>query len=200
MSKNKSFKHFLAVFSSILIFVIATGCSQVQTPKTISALSADFFGLGEELARQLVENRRRSFGLEEQLIFMTIADLDDLHRTSKFGRTLSESLATSLFKYGYGITELRKVAGVLVKNKGGELILSRESVRLAKQHKAGAILAGTYSMTPGSVIINIKLLDAASQDVLSVAGMELNRSHTINYLLANKPGMSDSELSGYENF
>ena len=169
-----------------------------QAGRPVSVLAPDFFGIGEELSRQLINNRRRSFGLDEKLIMTTIVNLDDLRQTSKFGRALSEAMATRLFQHGYGVVELRKLGSVRVKNNGGELVLSRESALLAKQHTAGAIVAGTYSMTPKSVIINIKLLDTTSQEVLSVAGMELRRSHNINYLLADQVGMVDSQLSGEE--
>ncbi len=184
----------------VMFAFFATGCSTNNNAKTISALSPDFFGIGDELARQLVENRRRSFGVEEKLIFTTVVNLDNLNHTTKFGRTLTESMATSLFQYGYGVVELRKSGAILIRDNAGELVLTRESKRLAKQHQAGAVVAGTYSVTPDSVIINIKLLDSVSQDVLSVAGLELGRSHTINYLLSDQIGMIDSKLSGSENF
>lgn len=183
------------------LLIVFAGCVKTSSSKAITAHVPDFFGVGQELSLQLVENRRRSFGKGERLIFTTIVNIDDLGHTSRFGRTLSESMATSLFQLGYGVVELRKQANVLVKDKEGELVLSRISSRLAKQHAAEAIVAGTYSMTPTSVIINIKLLDAMSKEVLSVAGLELNRSHSINSMLGELQqfGMVDSELSGYEN-
>lgn len=195
--KDMRFTYFVLL---VMLGGALMGCGRVDTGKTVSVLAPDFFGVGDELARQLIDNRRHSFGREEKLIFTTVVNLDDLHQTSKFGRALSESLATRLFQYGYGVVELRKVASVLIKDRSGELVLSRESERLAKEYEAHAIVAGTYSMTPNSVIINVKILDALSQEVLSVAGLELQRSHTVNYLLADKSGMADSELSGYENF
>lgn len=190
----------IMILAAVLLFLALPGCSRLDPGKTVSVLAPDFFGIGEELARQLIDNRRHSFGNDEKLIFTTVVNLDDLRQTSRFGRALSESLATRLFQYGYGVVELRKVASILVKDRSGELVLSRESARLAKEYQAHAIVAGTYSLTPNSVIINIKLLDALSQEVLSVAGMELQRSHTVNYLLADNPGLADSKLSGYENF
>lgn len=181
-----------------MLLIACAGCGVEEPAKAVSVRSPDFFGIGEELAQQLIANRRQDFGFDERLVFTTLVNLDDLRQTSKFGRTLSESLATSLFEHGYGVVELRKIDNILVKDKSGELVLSRETKRLATQHEADAIVAGTYSMTPGSVIINIKVLDVGSQDVLSVGGLELHRSHTINYLLADRAGMVDSSLSSYE--
>jgi hypothetical protein len=61
-----------------------------------------------------------------------------------------------------------------------------------------SIVTGTYSLTPTTVIVNVRLLDAGSQEVLSVAGMELQRSHNINYLLAGDGALVDGRLSAYE--
>jgi TolB-like protein len=163
----------------------------------VSVPPTDFFGLGDELARQLVANRQD--GAEgERLIFTTLVSLDDLRKTSKFGRTMSESLATQLFQHGYGVVELRKSANIMVQAGNGEMVLSRDATRLAKQYEANAIVAGTYSLTPKTVIVNVKLLDVHSDAVLSVAGMELERSPSINYLLTEQVGLVDEQLSGLE--
>ncbi len=180
-----------------LLLSLSVGCGKAPGPQTVSALAPDFFGIGEELARQLIANRRDG-GEGARLLFTTLVNLDDLRQTSKFGRTMSESLATQLFQHGYGVVELRKAANIMVQTKNGEMILSRDAARLAGQYEANAIIAGTYAMTPKTVIINVKLLDVHSEEVLSVAGMELERSPTINYLLAEQVGLVDAQLSGYE--
>ena len=183
------------LLSLLLSFLV--GCNTVQGPQAVSTLAPDFFGVGEELARQLIANRRDGVG-GERLLFTTLVNLDDLRQTSKFGRTLSESLATQLFKHGYGVVELRKTTNIMLQAKNGEMVLSRDAARLAGRYEANAIVAGTYAMTPNTVILNVKLLDVHSEEVLSVAGMELERSATINYLLADQVGLVDAELSGFE--
>lgn len=174
-----------------------TGCGGAPGQQTMSVLNPDFFGIGEELARCLVVNRRDGGG-SERLIFTTMVNLDDLRQTSKFGRTLSESMATQLFQHGYGVVELRKAANIMIQSPHGEMVLSRDATRLAKQYEANAIVAGTYALTPKTVIINVKLLDADSNAVLSVAGMELERSANIDYLLAEGVGLVDEKISGFE--
>ena len=187
----------IAVFILVALISLLAGCRETPAPQRLAALAPDFFGVGEELARQLIANQREG-GDGDRLIFTTLVNLDDLHQTSKFGRTLSESLATQLFQHGYGVVELRKTASIMVLDKTGEMVLSRDTVRLAGQYEANALVAGTYSLTPKTVIINVKMLDVRSQEVLSVAGMELERSAPINYLLADQVGLVDAALSGFE--
>lgn len=181
-----------------LILLFATGCATKSQKATTAIATPNFFGIGEELTRQLIKNRRNPKGYGERLIFTTMVNLNKLDKTSKFGRILSESLGTNLFKHGYGVEEIRKISTILVKDNYGELVLSRDAAKLAKQHNCDLIVAGTYAVTPSTVIINVKFLDALSSEVLSVAGMELQRSTAINYLLADKKGVFDAKLSSYE--
>lgn len=187
----------LLLFPFLLMAMLLPGCGTHTASLPASAVAPDFFALGEELARQLIANRR---GAErgEPLIFTTLVNLDNLRQTSKFGRAMSEALATQLFQHGYGVTELRKASTIMVVDNNGEMVLSRDVKRLASQYEANAIVAGTYALTPKTVIINVKLLDVHSQAVLSVAGMEMERGQAINFMLNEQVGLLDAPLSGYE--
>ncbi|MFZ5776182.1 MAG: FlgO family outer membrane protein [Thermodesulfobacteriota bacterium] len=183
----------------LLLLLALAGCGQpAVTGGTASVLTPDFFGVGDELALQLASGLRGSGG--QRLILTTVVDLDNLSHTNRFGRTLTEAMSTSLFRHGFGVVEVRKAAELLIKDPGGELMLTRDTSLLARQHQAAAVVAGTYSLTPTTVIINLKLLDAGSQQVLSVAGMELQRSRAINHLLAagGSSRGGDAQLSAYE--
>jgi TolB-like protein len=175
------------------------GCvPPATTGGTASVVTPDFFGVGEELALQLTSGMRGARG-GQRLILTTVVDLDNLYATTRFGRTLTEALSTSLFRHGFGVVEIRKSAELLIRDNRGELMLTRDAKLLAKQQQAAAILTGTYSLTPTTVILNLRLLDAGSQQVLSVAGLELQRSRNINHLLAVGGGaLGDALLSGQE--
>ena len=86
----------------------------------------------------------------------------------------------------------------MIKNNSGELMLSRNAELLAKELEVHAIVVGTYALTPNSVIVNLKMLEVDSQDVVSVAGLEIQRSPNINHLLANSDGSVEIALSAYE--
>ena len=179
--------------------LLLAGCvPPATTGGTASVVTPDFFGVGEELALQLTSGMRGARG-GQRLILTTVVDLDNLYTTTRFGRTLTEALSTSLFRHGFGVVEIIKSAELLIRDNRGELMLTRDAKLLAKQQQAAAILTGTYSLTPTTVILNLRLLDAGSQQVLSVAGLELQRSRTINHLLAAGGGaLSDAQLSAKE--
>lgn len=174
------------------------GCGGVKPGGTVSVASPDFFGFGDYLARQLVAGRGGGAGNGERIILTSMVNLDNLQETSAFGRTLTEALSTCLFRYGFQVAEVRKAQAVFIRDQEGELLLSRDAAQLAKGQQVQSIVSGTYSLTPTTVIVNVRLLAAGSQDVLSVAGMELQRTHNINYLLAGDGSLVDGRLSVYE--
>ena len=181
------------------LFLVVTGCVRSNAAFTESASAGnDFFGIGNELSRQLSQNYKKARDNNERLILTTVVSLDDLYQTTRFGRTLTEALSTCLFQYGFGVVEIRKSEDLLIKGKAGELILTRDAALIARQQEARAIVAGTYSLTAGSVIINLKLLGADSSEVLSVAGMEIPRGGAIDSLLSGSSGLVDGQLSAYE--
>lgn len=182
------------------IFALLCGCGMFEqrTGGTVSVVTPDFFGVGEGLARQLVANMSRPLNKQKRLILTTIVNIDDLYQTSRFGRTLSESLSTRLFSHGFGVIDVRKSDDLLIKNGAGELMLTRDAALIAHEHEAEAIIAGTYALTAQTVIVNVKMLDAGSRDVISVAGLEIQRSSSVDDLLAGSFDSKDVRLSAYE--
>jgi len=164
---------------------------------TVSVMSPDFFGLGENLARQLQLNHRQELK-GERVIMTSLVPLDNLQHPSGFGLIMTEALATQLFHHGVEVVETRKAKSVIMRDKQGELVLTRDGNSIARQQEASAIVAGTYSLTPQTVIVNIRLLSAVSSEVLSVAGMEIQRSPAINALLAQNAETGEMRLSAYE--
>lgn len=185
-----------------IVLLLLAGCSilRPRSGGTVSVITPDFFGIGENMAIQLKSNLRQPLGNDKRLIIATFVNIDDLYKTSRFGRTLAEALSTRLFKHGFGVVEVRKSGELLIKSAAGELMLTRDAALIAEQHEVEAIVAGTYSLTPSTVIVNAKLIEASSQRVLSVAGIEIQRSGNINYLLAasGSSGVEDAVLSAYE--
>ena len=187
------------VFGMVFILVVlAGGCGgHKRTGGTVSVMSPDFFGLGENLARQLKLNHRQELA-GERVIMTSLVPLDRLENPSGFGLIMAEALATQLFHHGVEVIETRKARSIIMRDDQGELVLSRDGSSIARQQEATAIVAGTYSLTPQTVILNIRLLSAASSSVLSVAGLEIQRSPAINALLAQGPGSGSLQLSVYE--
>lgn len=185
---------------SVLLITVAllTSCSTLQGDPQLSRNDGNFFGLSKVIADELLAGDKGNLDKNGRIILTTFVNLNDLYQTSGFGRSMTEALSTELFQLGYKTLEIRKTPKIYVKNGKGELGLSRDASVLARQHNAQAILTGTYSLTPTTVILNVKILSAFSKDVLSAAALEIKRTDNIDYLLTKNKETTIGQISAYE--
>lgn len=118
------------------------------------------------------------------IVITTFVDLNDLGKTSVFGRMMAEKMIDEMTKMGFHVVEFRKSQDIFVKKDGGEFILTRDVTELSKVTNAMAVLAGTYLATSKSVIINARLIDIKTPRVLSTASYDIERNDEVEGLLS----------------
>ncbi len=187
-------------FISICFFLVfLASCARVPLPQEAGHPLPDFLAVGTKLADQLADSRRPprpSSG--ERLVVASLVSLDDLEKTSSFGRAISEAVSAALFRRGFEVLEIRKTPDIYLEKRLGTLVLSRNAAVLARQQQLRSVVAGTYSLTPTSVIVQVKMLATDSADVLAVAGLEIVRNTGVNHLLADAGSGLVGPLSAYE--
>ncbi len=127
-----------------------------------------------EIAQQLLRNFRDESGPSGPVAVATFVDLNNLYRTSPFGRYIAEQLMGELQRAGFNVVEIRKADSIMVKPKYGEYGLSREIQELARQSSARYILAGTYVTKGRYILINARLISNENNLVAS-SGLKILR-------------------------
>jgi len=200
-----------AVVSILVFFIIAAGCAPMGDQgqpvtrdrgaiRPAVAAMPTIFHVAAGIASQIRANMRGESLQEWPCIVTTLADIDDLQRSSRFGRVLAEAIGSELFKQGGVVRDVRSARSLFVQPQNGELILSRDVEKLAEDVDARAVLAGTYSVGATSVVVNIRMIDFMTGDIISVAMTELARTRTIDSLLLN-PEKREQEATptAYDN-
>ena len=113
----------------------------------------------------------------------TIANLNDLHTTSAFGRVFAEQLISELVMRGYEVVELRHTDALQFMGNTGEFALSRDLGAVRNNRQLAAVLAGTYVDAPQTVYVNVRLIDPASSMILSTGSVEIGKSYEMARLL-----------------
>lgn len=133
---------------------------------------------------QLLQNipAGRALNKHQPLIVASLVNIDDL-TSSRLGRMLSEQLATRLTRNGYRVVELKLRDTIFVKQLQGELLLSREIKDITVNHKAQAVLVGTYAESRGQVYITIKLVGVADNLAVSAHDYVLPLNSNVRSLL-----------------
>ncbi len=176
----KSFytKH-IAIFITLAIMPIFSGCAKEILYKKFAADSAGFVNkytesfvqlnvATKEIVRQLLHNLKNK-ELDKKLVVTSFVNLNNFQQTTSGGRLLAESMINELYSRGMKVVDYRG-QGALVVNKNGEFHLTRNPDALRSEIMDTYILAATYfTITDKKIIINARILDSHTGDVLSTA-------------------------------
>jgi hypothetical protein len=103
----------------------------------------------------------------QPIVVATLVDIDDLERSSSFGRIVSEQIASRLAMLGYTPIELKLRGNVYVRAPQGELALSREVARVAREHRAPVVVVGTYAHAGHQIFVSLKAVAVDENRILS---------------------------------
>lgn len=95
------------------------------------------------------------------------AEIDDLTRSSSFGRVASQQLVPQLTAAGYAVKEMLLRDSVYISASHGEFLLSREISEISTEHDAQAVLVGTYAVGENNVFVTARLIRTADSVILA---------------------------------
>ena len=163
------------------------GVSQVVSIPSANVMPT-IFQVAQGLALQLRRNLREENLQAWPCIVTSLADINNLNSSSRFGRLLAEAVSSQLFRQGGVIRDIRSAGALFVQPRNGELILSRNARNLAGEMDARAVIAGTYGRGATSVAVNIRMIDLHTRAVVSVAMTEIALTPAIAVLLEKEKG------------
>jgi len=118
-----------------------------------------------------------------KILVVTFVNIDDLDKTTTFGRMQAEIIATQLSQYGMDVVEVKLMSSLYIKEKTGEFYLSRDIRKLSHKYKANLILAGSYAIALDKVYISAKLISPEDNTVWSAVSYALNQGPNTMKLL-----------------
>lgn len=161
----------------------SAGISPVSGPVIQASNFPTIFHVARGLALQLEQNMRDGSLAEYPCVVTTLADIDDLSKSSRFGRVMAEALGAEIFKQGAAVRDVRTTDSIMLEPGQGEFGLSREAEETEGDVSAEAVVAGTYGIGQHSVAVSIRLIDIKTNGILSVAIAEVARTQAVDSLL-----------------
>lgn len=101
------------------------------------------------------------------VLVASFVEIDDLTKSSTFGRAVSEQVAGRLASHGLPVVELKLRNSAYVSKDGGEFLLSRELKDLTQSHKAQLVVVGTYAVSGSSIMVTLKAVDVTSNRIVA---------------------------------
>jgi len=146
------------------------------------------------LADQLERNADRK-SLSNTFIITSFVNLNRLSETTPFGRLVAENIIHELQVRKWQVFEVRLTKDIVI-NESGEFSLSRDIMKLRDQYKIGGIVAGTYSVSGGHVIINSRVIDINTGLVVSSGQIHLPVNWFTDELLVNDDHLKTMRVVG----
>ena len=102
------------------------------------------------------------------VLITTFVRLDNLKKTSEFGRIVSESLINELSNRGFNVIEFRGQMGVSI-NAQGEYYITRDTNKLKSSVENTYVVVGTYSRQYKNIMLNARVLDNTTGQIISTS-------------------------------
>jgi len=157
---------------------------------------SNFPELCQELVRNLLKNKSYEKLHGKTMVVTTFSDINNLEHPTRFGRTLAETLLSTLSQNGIKVQEFRTATAINLAPQKGELLLTRNPEELKNSIRAEAVLTGTFSETPTTVIVNARIIDFKTRTTLSATSMEIIKTPIVEQLLREDGGLEPSSLDG----
>ncbi len=155
-----------------LLPVLVSGCSNLNCTRLESLLGGhvDLVRLGAEIGDRLIDEAMPPLlpGQEDRPVLVTtLVENTDLDQSSDFGRTLQNHIASRFVRRGFPVREIRLRSDLLILQKEGEFMLSRDLSELADRQQAQAVVVGTYSLADRVMYLSVRLVRPKDRTILA---------------------------------
>ena len=162
---------------------------RVKTVYNTSLLPQDtnLTAMSYAAAETLVSNAQNTIDTGKTILFASLVNIDDVQRSSTFGRMVAEQMASRFAQMGYSVKELKLRSSMVVREQEGELMLSRDLQDLTAEYEAQAVVTGTYAVGKKAVYVTVRMVSIADNQVISSYDFGVPNGQNTRSLLASKP-------------
>ncbi|GAB1410404.1 FlgO family outer membrane protein [Desulfovibrionales bacterium] len=179
------------LFLLSLALIVLGGCEastgrlaqQPKEPTYKDAAKTELIKTNYAATDKLLKSLKRPLDPSLPLVVATLVNIDELTESSRLGRLVSEQIGARLSAHNYQVVELKLRGDIFVKQTEGELLLSREVKNIMLNHKAQAVVVGTYSEAKNFLYLNIKIVSVLDNTIIGAHDYVLPIDKNIRHLL-----------------
>jgi TolB-like protein len=160
-------KAIIALLAAFFVAACSTG------PTYQAAETSEFTNANYSAVDKLVSSASTPIDRNVSMLVATLVNIDAMNQSSRFGRLVSEQVATRLTQRGFSVVEMKLRSNVYIREGAGELMLSRDVRDLTTSHNAQIVVVGNYAVAAAYIYVTLKAVTVADNKVISA----------INYLL-----------------
>jgi TolB-like protein len=101
------------------------------------------------------------------LLVASFVNLDDLKKSSTFGKMVSEQISSRFKQLGYTAIEMKLRTETFIKESSGEFLLSPELSEISIKHNAQAVVVGSYAAASDRVYLTVRVIGVTDSRILA---------------------------------
>jgi TolB-like protein len=171
-------KTFLIICMALLVL---SGCAR-KAPR-VAMGDTNLVHLGYSITDTLISNLNVPLDPDKPVLVACFVDVNNVERSSSFGRMLPEHMVSRFAQQGYSVVEMKLRDSVYVREKAGEFLLSRKVRAISKSHNAQAVVVGTYLCAPPALYISARVVDGKDAKIISSCDFTLPLSESMKGIL-----------------
>jgi TolB-like protein len=161
----------LRLMAGVVTLGLLAGCTSLYSgaiPEPDRGVAdMDLVGNSYQAAEGLLRGLQQPLDKEKPVLVATLVNVADMRQSSDLGRIIAEQVASRLTQLGYQTKELKFRGSFLVRQGGGEFVLSRALRDISRQQDAQAVVAGVYAVARDDVYITLRVIRASDSAVLA---------------------------------
>jgi TolB-like protein len=182
---------------ALIVSVLFSGCTNFNGTRLEGLLGADenLVPYSYQIAQDLEETAVPALiprSPDQPLLVTTFVDNNDLNQTSRFGRILQQNIASRFVQMGYTVREIKMRKNLLIRQRSGEIFLSRDIKEINPSVSAQAVLVGTYSITNRIMYISARLINPETSTIISSSDYHLVMDKNVLAMFGLEMAQDDS--------
>lgn len=172
----------MKIIATLICVLFLSACAS-SGPTYEAAQNSHFTKANYEAVDKLVTMAAVPIDKNTPMLVATLVSIDSLNRSSRFGRLISEQIASRITQLGYSVAEMKLRSDVYIKEGTGELLLSRDVRDISKTHNVQVVVVGNYAVAANYVYLTLKFVTVADNRVIAAVNYMLPLSENNAVLL-----------------
>ncbi|MBF0446918.1 MAG: hypothetical protein HQL67_01835 [Magnetococcales bacterium] len=171
--------------------LLLAGCA-TTTPETYPLISQPLSGpksldiqeSSQRAADKMLARMWDKFRIsQESILPASFVDERDMEKTTPFGRLISRQIANRFTQAGHSLVEIKLRKNVLLQERLGQFVLTRELEKIRDIHQVHAVLSGSYVTSDNRVYISTSVVRLRDGVTLAAEDFDMPLTRDIQSLL-----------------
>lgn len=176
------FKSFTFLVPALLAATLSgCGAYRYQEVKDANLVEVSYKAtdtLKESLAKHIPKN--------SLVIVTTLLNVDNLNKTSAFGRIVTDQIASSFQQSGYQIVGMELPIDLFVMKEDGALWLSDETKKMLKRYPKSILVGGVYAPGKKNSYVSLRVIDPMNKGVIASTDFSIPMGPDAKWLMSPK--------------